>query len=83
VTNGSIKVEAKPNTGSETRKATITVSATGLPDQVISVTQTGSGFLNVSTTSLLYNPTGSTQTISVSSTADWTAEEEEAEEQEP
>ena len=70
--DGELAVTAIKNNGSAKREATITITASGLADQVIKVTQEGSGYLSVNNTSLLYNPSGSTQKITVTSNVGWT-----------
>ena len=74
--DGLITVTAAANTETTQRTATITVSGTGVADQVISVTQEAVvpiiPVLSVSSASMNFAASGEQQTFSVTSNTDWT-----------
>ena len=72
--NATITVTAQENTIVATRTATVTISAAGLPDQKITVTQDAApAVLAVSVTTLsIAAPANSTKTVDVTSNTTWT-----------
>jgi hypothetical protein len=68
----TLTAEANPN--STIRTATVTVSAAGVPDQIIVVTQDAAGILLTTSTSTLTiaAPANSTKTFDVTSNINWT-----------
>ncbi len=71
--NGSIFVTAPPNTGANSRSATITVSGTGALPQTITVTQAGATpSFSVSPTALSFDSGGESKTVTVTSNTSWT-----------
>ena len=69
--DGEVSFEAEPNTGASTRTAIVTITADGVSDQVISVRQSGYGYLTVSKTKLLYSPKQETQEFTITSNVEW------------
>ncbi|MBK8043891.1 MAG: BACON domain-containing protein [Haliscomenobacter sp.] len=71
--NGSIFVTAPPNTGANSRSATITVSGTGALPQTITVTQAGATpSFSASPTALSFDSGGESKTVTVTSNTSWT-----------
>ena len=75
--NGTVKITpTDDNTASTPRTATITISATGVASQTVSVTQAGDSTrltLSVSPNSLNFTASGGQQTFTITSNTDWTA----------
>ena len=70
--NGSVKVSVIPNTGTSPKPATITVSGTGVPDQIIKVTVNDAvPTLSFSPSSLHFAASGETITFTVKSNISW------------
>lgn len=72
--NQSITITAEENPTSSTRTATITISAVGVDDKVVTLTQSApSVFLTLSTQSIAISAAeGSTNTFNISSNTSWT-----------
>lgn len=68
--SGEIIVIAKPNSGSATKSAIVTITA-GILTQVIDVTQEGNGYLVVNKTEMKYTPIANSQTFCVSCNVTW------------
>jgi parallel beta-helix repeat protein len=74
--NATKTLTATANPTIEARMATITVSGSGVPDQIITITQDGATpVLNVSASALTISSlSGSTRTFGITSNISWTAE---------
>jgi hypothetical protein len=74
-TGGTVTVTATGNTNISTRSATVTIAGTGIPSQIVTVTQAGvASVLSVSPSTLNVNAAaGSSNTFTVTSNVSWTA----------
>lgn len=72
--NGTLNIDYDENTDITTRMGTITLSAPGCPDVMITVIQTGaSADLSVSETAFDVNAPAGSESVDISSNKDWTA----------
>jgi hypothetical protein len=75
--NGTVSLNFTKNDLNATRTATVTVSAPGVSDKTVAVTQSGQPFINVSTNALTIdaalNAPSSTTTFGISSNSHWEA----------
>ena len=72
--NMTVRATAGPNTTTSLRTATITLTANGVPDQTIAVTQAAAAAtLSVSPGTLAFAATGAEKSFSITSNTIWTA----------
>jgi hypothetical protein len=71
--NGQLTITAEANSSQSSRTSTVTISANGVSNRIITVTQDGTEItLSVSENSLSFTASGESKEVSITSNASWT-----------